>query len=370
MEISEIVESLKKSPIFAMSLGSKELFHSNFWAWLIEQDSRFVTVFFPDLDPSKVICVQREEGNRDITVWAKGNKAYIVENKLKSLPNFKQLQEYRDAFHPDNKKNPTELDGAVLVSVVPPSFNPLPDRWVYRTFRSVVEGIQRLIPNSTIARDKTTEEVAEAYCHDALLIDDLVRAFDCKLGPTLPTWSDTQKMEEVRFGDVAHKMKADQFAAFLWNEPWYEDLKAKAKPTGFSLECWSGFADKRGIIDIRFEKIIQKVNPRNDIAIGIQIQGDQYRLIAQRCGTDLALADALFQEFLQKGWFESYDNKSKTIFGHDTGLRQPYGQYRGHSDYPYCFVYQYYWIKDYSFAVLSDSIQKNLAEAIHLLAGL
>jgi hypothetical protein len=74
MEISEIVESLKKSPIFAMSLGSKELFHSNFWAWLIEQDSRFVTVFFPDLDPSKVICVQREEGNRDITVWAKGTK--------------------------------------------------------------------------------------------------------------------------------------------------------------------------------------------------------------------------------------------------------------------------------------------------------
>ena len=31
--IEEIVEELKKSPTYAMSLGSKELFHSNFWPY-------------------------------------------------------------------------------------------------------------------------------------------------------------------------------------------------------------------------------------------------------------------------------------------------------------------------------------------------
>ena len=46
-ELKKSIELLKKSPIFAMSLSSKELFHSNFWAWLISQDEDFIKLFFP-----------------------------------------------------------------------------------------------------------------------------------------------------------------------------------------------------------------------------------------------------------------------------------------------------------------------------------
>lgn len=35
------IEDLKKNPIFAMSLSSKELFHSNFWAWLFERNIEY-----------------------------------------------------------------------------------------------------------------------------------------------------------------------------------------------------------------------------------------------------------------------------------------------------------------------------------------
>ena len=45
-EILEKIEELHQSPIYAMSLCSKELFHSNFWAWLMEQDERFIELFF------------------------------------------------------------------------------------------------------------------------------------------------------------------------------------------------------------------------------------------------------------------------------------------------------------------------------------
>ena len=36
MDYKTAVDYLKKSMIYQMSLGSKELFHSNVWGWLIE----------------------------------------------------------------------------------------------------------------------------------------------------------------------------------------------------------------------------------------------------------------------------------------------------------------------------------------------
>ena len=48
------IKKLRGSLIYKMSQGSKELYHSNIWSWLIEQDSEFINVgrsvwFFRDL---------------------------------------------------------------------------------------------------------------------------------------------------------------------------------------------------------------------------------------------------------------------------------------------------------------------------------
>lgn len=37
--MATFVETLKNNPIFQLSLSSKELFHSNFLAWLAEDDN-------------------------------------------------------------------------------------------------------------------------------------------------------------------------------------------------------------------------------------------------------------------------------------------------------------------------------------------
>ena len=37
--MATFVENLKNNPIFQLSLSSKELFHSNFLAWLAEDDN-------------------------------------------------------------------------------------------------------------------------------------------------------------------------------------------------------------------------------------------------------------------------------------------------------------------------------------------
>lgn len=100
MKINDKIEYIKKSPIFAMSLCSKELFHSNFWAWLMEQDEAFIEIFFKNDNGKQLVGIGREDGHRDITVYRKNDRSnhdeksdvYVIENKLKSIPTEKQLK--------------------------------------------------------------------------------------------------------------------------------------------------------------------------------------------------------------------------------------------------------------------------------------
>ena len=51
------VFDLEKSLLFRMSLGSKELYHSNVWAWLMENDSNFIGVFFNNKNLDNYACI-------------------------------------------------------------------------------------------------------------------------------------------------------------------------------------------------------------------------------------------------------------------------------------------------------------------------
>ena len=62
---------LKNSLLFQASLGSKELFHSNIWAWLMEMDNSFINVFFDDFNPDEFcktandkITIEREKESK------------------------------------------------------------------------------------------------------------------------------------------------------------------------------------------------------------------------------------------------------------------------------------------------------------------
>lgn len=112
-EIIEIIDKLSKNAMFRLSLCSKELFHSNFWAWLIEQNPKFISIFGKEFLNIENIDVKREEKictvkHEDIFTENKfykktciadmsfifDNNLYIIENKLKSLPNKEQLDDY------------------------------------------------------------------------------------------------------------------------------------------------------------------------------------------------------------------------------------------------------------------------------------
>ena len=88
--IEEQLQRLNRSPLFAISLSGKELSHSNFWAWLLEQEVEenhpFIEVFIPDFYQNECtfISVEREKKHVDLTITYKNKanetKVLIIEN--------------------------------------------------------------------------------------------------------------------------------------------------------------------------------------------------------------------------------------------------------------------------------------------------
>lgn len=108
------VDNLKNNPIFQLSLSSKELFHSNFLAWLAEDDNTrcvFNKVMQTWLDDKNweykpnEMEVKREYNHFDFCVCDKlsidgndvtGNVQVVLENKFKSIAYTDQLVDYKD----------------------------------------------------------------------------------------------------------------------------------------------------------------------------------------------------------------------------------------------------------------------------------
>ena len=138
--VKDVVDKLRNNPVFRMSLASKELFHSNMLAWLLEScdsDDNLLSeiakalakLFMPKQDSEngyKVLTVLREKSHLDLIIvflpdnedfkshdWTeiedvfqnsgsddqdlleklqKNCRFVVVENKFKSIPDKEQLK--------------------------------------------------------------------------------------------------------------------------------------------------------------------------------------------------------------------------------------------------------------------------------------
>lgn len=99
--LDDIKKELNNSPMYNLSLTSKELFHSNLLAWL--GNTQATRAFFAEiikeltgicLNPKDNWKVEREDKNFDLCVKKGKNYLLIIENKVKSIPKKKQLDEY------------------------------------------------------------------------------------------------------------------------------------------------------------------------------------------------------------------------------------------------------------------------------------
>lgn len=92
--------NLKASPLYNLSLGSKELFHSNFiaWLWNIDKTHKSFQAMLNSMGCDVVLrendVLFREKNHFDISIERDKATVFVLENKVKSLPTFSQLKRY------------------------------------------------------------------------------------------------------------------------------------------------------------------------------------------------------------------------------------------------------------------------------------
>lgn len=150
-----ILDRLEHSTMFHLSLGSKELFHSNFLYWLSIVDWESFLIVMRGLakvdsfwweqtfkhsneTAENQVEVRRESHNFDLSIYVKTSKekrkdgevcevetwipVLVLENKMKSLPRHAQLQEYTEKAFNEWKQKKSNYELAVLWKEQPISF--------------------------------------------------------------------------------------------------------------------------------------------------------------------------------------------------------------------------------------------------------
>ena len=273
---------LKNSLIYQMSLGSKELYHSNVWAWLIEQDTDFVKVFFDEsiLDEYDVLGVARECKHRDLIIWLqkKGytkEKCYLViENKIKSLPTKEQLIGYTEDIW--NYK----LLGAVFTGIINPfgqdvetSKNGVSAVWKFVDYTTISYEIENILSNSRAETIINNSSVILEYSNVVRAISHLLnKELNNSVGKL--TYAHDSVINELRFDDLYIKLKGADFISYVRQ-------KANLLPTveGFYLMIEQTFNNGKATLDFRFSN--RKSDNDKWFVIGIQIEGTQYRTLVE-----------------------------------------------------------------------------------------
>ncbi len=347
------VEKLERSPIYAMSLGSKELFHSNFWTFLMEhKDYRhFLYSLFPELDPSEDIQIEREYKNRDIVIIQKG-KEFVIENKIKSYPDLEQLIKYRD-------KNPNMVSG-IITGINPPPFA-LPDKWKYVSYANIAEFLRDVNTD-----DKYLLSIVSEYCE---VLDSINCLMNLSLEETKGQLSYSTKsidmLREIRLLDVYRKLKADDFALEC------KDLESKMNELLKSHDGWifnisRQFHNGKATLSFELVKYVDKVYQGQ---MGIQIEDNQFRLFIGVSEDKKKDVDTILRVGINNEWFDkTFDKKNnRRIFNHPTSMS------KNPCNYSQRWVYQYFdtWteggvnIQEYN--ILKNLISEYLEKAISIL---
>lgn len=217
----EFISKLKDNAIFQMSLTSKELFHSNFLAWLSESVNTrdvFANVLqecFGLTDwNSEEMYVKREHNHFDFSICRKDEKKeqtlFVLENKFKSAAYKEQLNKYFAESEDSRHVLLTLAHDFLEKEEIAKS------GWMIVTYQEYIKVLRNAVSDMKECFDK---QVIMHYC-------DFVETFDHAINEELletennkkTTWSVLDEYfneEELRCNDIWQKLFMHQCAQKL-----------------------------------------------------------------------------------------------------------------------------------------------------------
>jgi len=259
--MKNIIEDLKKSPLFNLSLASKELFHSNFWAWFFENNEKITVDFFSDLtkkELNQLVSVKRENRNIDLQLEFDSNFIVAIENKIKSIPNEEQLVKY-------TKKIGTENSLFLLSIYRPDNF----ESYNYISYEDLLRLLENFVGStycSALFKDytefiKNLLSLTESW--ENMNVFDFHTKF--KNGENQNNYS---LYKEIRLHDLYHKVKYNQLKTMLF-EKTYNSLSGEYRS---NLKPFEYFSNATGASSLLYYF-------HKDMNLELQIQDNMFRFM-------------------------------------------------------------------------------------------
>jgi hypothetical protein len=347
-EIERIAENLKNNFLFQASLGSKELFHSNMLAWILEQknkegkDGEFevlkifmkdvLNIEIPLIRNEQEIKIAREENKIDLTIkWKMGDDLNLVfiENKMKSIPTKEQLEKYDNII-------PNHDHPRFLLTLTKSSLEY--GNWKNRTYIAHIIPFLEKIKDNTFEKEKLTniKMVIEQYITFLKVQNEILiylnldksesfknRHYDFYSKNAVETNEENEDgngdqkhymthVRSLRLHDLVLKLAHSNLSNLLDEAFQNHNLK--------EYHFHTNFTNSTGITSVRtrlFERKNEKEQSKNKfIDIGIQLQGNQFRHYLSSSSNikekNIEMATELFNKRI---WFHDLITK-KTLLGY------------------------------------------------------
>lgn len=237
--MEDTIKALKSSPIFNLSLSSKELFHSNFIAWLIfEYPDEMWCIFskYTTLETSKykikTDSVDREQKHIDImfdVVEIGGDETkttkIIIENKVKSLPYLEQLEKYANKF-PDASCILLTLSKPEHLTVDSKVIKTEHQKWHILTYSKLVNELSSIDFNYQLSNDVDDQnpvyhkKILKDYINFVnLLVEINEKTKINDLNETFEWYGSAFKaLDKIRLADFYIKKKCENMALLIQTE--------------------------------------------------------------------------------------------------------------------------------------------------------
>lgn len=284
MEREKIKKTLLSSPLFHLSLSSKELFHSNFLGWLGESYPAFFLAVFRELSctlrfSADDFVLKREYENFDLCLLDTddGHILFILENKVKSMPRAEQLKEYESKAMKKQKSIPEDLMLLSLVTEFPDKEEIEQGPWKVRHYDQLGEALQK--HKDLLAADPYAIALVNDYCVFIGSLHALAQSWRLDFSsPFLLTKEELDFSQQLRVGDLQDKVRYSQMFERL-NRRLQEvyqvvqntDVKFIEKDSDYHHKVYIsyGFTHAQGLLEA-------KVKICEDYILLIQIQGNKY----------------------------------------------------------------------------------------------
>jgi hypothetical protein len=266
-EFEMLCNALKQEPLLHVSLGSKELFHSNLLAWMVRCfPERARLVFEPWLRPADWFSedrARREFKHLDLVVELVDHQAIVIENKMFALPDEQQLARYSEGVTAV-RGDPTLL----LLSLTDPGWPSgtmtIGGRtWKWVSYRDLAARLANQFADDS-------EFSGQILAHEAVFVRLLCEVFEATRiqslnDPLLLPGERVETLDHVGLADAVGKARAHQVMRFI-TDAWDQ---AQVAPPEWPANV--GFTNGEPSL-WAFWKAAE------DAYVGWQFQGRQWRL--------------------------------------------------------------------------------------------